>query len=49
MGSHAFNLSTGEVETKVLWLGRERNIGLEETGAHYSQRMQSEERVALLF
>ena len=26
MGSHAFDPSTREVETGVIWLGRERNI-----------------------
>ena len=32
LGSHAFNFSTKEVETGVLWLGGGRNIRQEETG-----------------
>lgn len=32
LGSHGFNLSTREVETRVIWLDRERNIRPEETG-----------------
>ena len=57
MGSCSFNPSTGEVETGVIWLGRERNIRQEETGAQgslrydgdrYSLEIQSEDRIAPL-
>ena len=57
MGSHAFNPSTREVETGVIWLGRERNIRQEETGEQCSLRFggdrwcleeQSEDRIAPL-
>ena len=43
MGSHTFNPSSGEVETDVMWLGGERNIRQEETGA----QRQPEDRVCL--
>ena len=42
MGSPTSNLSTREVETGVMWLGRERNIRQEETGAHYRLRFGGE-------
>ena len=60
MGSHAFNPSTREVETGVIWLGGERNIRWKETGAQCRLRFggdrcslgcslkQSEDRIAPL-
>ena len=44
MGFQAFNPSTREVETGVIWMGGERNIRREKTGAQYSLRMQSEKQ-----
>ena len=59
MGSHAFNPSIRELEAGVIWLGGERNIRQEETGAQGSLRfggnrqrsleMQSEDRIAPWF
>ena len=46
MGSHAFYPSTRDVETGLIWLGRERNIRQEETGSRHSvmkSEVQSEE------
>ena len=49
MGSQAFDPSTREEETGVIWLGGERSIRWEETGAKGNLRsMQSEDRIAPL-
>ena len=46
MGSHAFNSSTREVETGVIWLATEKNIiRWEETGTQCSLNRQSEDVV----
>ena len=45
MGSHTFNPSTRELETRVIWPGGKRNLRQEETEAQCSLRIQSEDVV----